>query len=226
MKVILFGATGMVGQGVLRECLLDPGVEQVLAIGRTSTGINHPKLRELLRTDLFDFNIAAADIRDFDACFFCLGVSSAGMSEADYTHLTYDLTLGWAQMLARINPSMTFVYVSGAGTGGSSMWARVKGRTETELLALFPAAYMFRLAALRPMNGEVSKTRWTRISYSVLRPLVPLIQMIAPNMVITTEQLGRAMIHVARNGAPKRILENRDLRELVKQSRPRNDERH
>ena len=215
MKVILFGATGMVGQGVLRECLLDPGVEFVLAIGRASTGLSHPRLRELIRTDMFNFNIAPADIPDFDACFFCLGVSSAGMSETDYTHLTYDLTLGWARTLARINPAMTFIYVSGAGTGGSSMWARVKGRTETELLALFPAAYMFRLAALRPMNGEVSRTRWTRISYAVLRPVVPLIQAMAPNMVITTEELGRAMIRVARNGAPKRILENRDLRALA-----------
>ena len=216
MRVILFGATGMVGQGVLRECLLDPAVERVLAIGRTATGVTHPKLRQLIRTDMFDFNVPAADFQDFDACFFCLGVSAAGMSEADYTHLTYDLTLGWARTLARIKPSMTFIYVSGAGTGGNSMWARVKGRTEADLLALFPAAYMFRLAALRPMNGEVSKTRWTRISYSVLRPLVPLIQAIAPNMVITTEQLGRSMIRVAREGAPKRVLENRDLRKLVK----------
>jgi uncharacterized protein YbjT (DUF2867 family) len=214
MKVILFGATGMVGQGVLRECLLDPAVERILAIGRASTGITDPKLRELIRSDMFDFNIPAADIQDSDACFFCLGVSSAGMSEADYTHLTYDLTLGWARTLARINPAMTFVYVSGAGTGGKSMWARVKGRTEQDLLALFPAAYMFRLAALRPMNGEMSKTKWTRISYAVLRPIVPMIQAIAPNVVITTEQLGRAMIRVARDGAPKHVLENRDLRAL------------
>jgi uncharacterized protein YbjT (DUF2867 family) len=214
MKVILFGATGMVGQGVLRECLLDDGVERVLAIGRTPTGVTHPKLRELIRTDMFDFNIASADIQSFDACFFCLGVSSAGMIEADYTRLTVDLTIGWAQTLARINPAMTFVYVSGAGTGGKAMWARVKGRTETALLALFPAAYMFRLGGLRPMNGEMSKTRWTRILYNVFRPFVPLIQAIAPNLVITTEQLGRAMIRVARQGAPKRILENRDLRAL------------
>jgi uncharacterized protein YbjT (DUF2867 family) len=214
MKVILFGATGMVGQGVLRECLRDDGVERVLAIGRTPTGVTHPKLRELIRTDMFDFNIAAADIQGFDACFFCLGVSSAGMNEADYTRLTYDLTIGWAQTLARVNPAMTFIYVSGAGTGGNAMWARVKGRTEAALLALFPAATMFRLGGLRPMNGEMSKTRWTRILYNVFRPFVPLIQAIAPNLVITTEQLGRAMIRVARQGAPKRILENRDLRTL------------
>ncbi len=214
MKVILFGATGMVGQGVLRECLLDGGVEVVLAIGRSSTGQTHPKLRELIRKDLFDFGTAGADLQGCDACFFCLGVSSAGMSEADYTRFTFDLTLGWAQVLARINPAMTFVYVSGAGTGGKAMWAQVKGRTENALLALFPSAYMVRLGALRPMHGEVPKTRWTRIGYAVLRPLLPLVQAIAPGAVTTTEELGRAMIRAARQGAPKRVLETRDLRAL------------
>jgi uncharacterized protein YbjT (DUF2867 family) len=214
MKVILFGATGMVGQGVLRECLRDEGVEAVLSVGRSSTGTTHPKLRELVRKDLFDFGAAGRDLQGYDACFFCLGVSSAGMSEADYTHLTYDLTLGWARTLARVNPAMTFVYVSGAGTDGKSMWARVKKRTEDALLALFPSAYMVRLAALRPMHGEVSKTRWTRIGYAVLGPLLPLVRAIAPGAVITTEELGRAMIRAARQGAPKRLLEGRDLRAL------------
>jgi uncharacterized protein YbjT (DUF2867 family) len=214
MKVILFGATGMVGQGVLRECLRDDGIERVLAIGRTAAGVTHPKLRELVRTNLFDFNGADAELQGYDACFFCLGVSSAGMSEADYTRLTYDLTVGWAQTLARINPAMTFVYVSGAGTGGKAMWAQVKGRTEAALLALFPSAYMFRLAALRAMNGERSKSRLTRIAYPFFRPLLPLLHAIAPGAVITTEELGRAMIRAAREGAPKRVLENRDLRAL------------
>jgi uncharacterized protein YbjT (DUF2867 family) len=211
MKVILFGATGMVGQGVLRECLRDDGVESVLTISRSPNGPTHPKLRELVRKDLFDFDAAAADVQGFDACFFCLGVSSAGMTEADYTHLTYDLTLGWAKVLARINPAMTFIYVSGAGTGGKAMWAQVKGRTENALLDLFANAYMFRLAALRPLHGEVSKTRWTRILNAVFRPLWPLVRVIAPGIMITTEELGRAMIRVARQGAPKRLLENRDL---------------
>jgi uncharacterized protein YbjT (DUF2867 family) len=214
MKVILFGATGMVGQGVLRECLRDEGVEAVLAVSRSSTGTTHPKLRELVRKDLFDFGAAGTDLQGYDACFFCLGVSSAGMSEADYTHLTYDLTLGWARTLARVNPAMTFVYVSGAGTDGKSMWARVKKRTEDALLAVFPSAYMVRLSALRPMHGEVSKTRWTRIGYAVLGPLLPLVRAIAPGAVITTEELGRAMIRAARRGAPKRLLEGRDLRAL------------
>jgi len=204
----------MVGQGVLRECLRDDGVEAVLAVGRSSTGRTHPKLRELVRKDLFDFGAAGTDLQGYDACFFCLGVSSAGMSEADYTRLTYDLTLGWAQKLARVNPAMTFVYVSGAGTGGKAMWARVKKRTEDALLALFPSAYMVRLSALRPMHEEVSKTRWTRIGYVVLGPLLPLVRAIAPGAVITTEELGRAMIRAARQGAPKRVLEGRDLRAL------------
>jgi len=214
MRVILFGATGMVGQGVLRECLRDDSVDAVLSVGRSSTGQKHPKLRELIRKDLFDFGAASADLQGYDACFFCLGVSSPGMSEADYSRLTYDLTLGWAQALARVNPAMTFIYVSGAGTGGRAMWAQVKKRTEDALLALFPSAYMFRLAVLLPMHGEVSKSRWTRIGYAVLRPLLPLVRAIAPGAVTTTEELGRAMIRVARQGAPKRVLESRDLRAL------------
>jgi uncharacterized protein YbjT (DUF2867 family) len=215
MKVILFGATGMVGQGVLRECLRDDGVEGVLAVGRRATGRTHPKLRELVRKDLFDFGVADADLQGYDACFFCLGVSSAGMSESDYTRLTFDLTVGWAQVLARINPAMTFVYVSGAGTGGKAMWAQVKGRTEDALLALFPSAYMVRLSALRAMHGEVSKTRWTRIAYAVVRPLLPLVRAIAPGAVISTEELGRAMLRAARQGAPKRVLEPSDIRALA-----------
>lgn len=211
MKAMLFGATGMVGQGVLRECLRDDGVEVVLAVGRSPTGRTHPKLSELVLKDLFDFGAVGTELQGYDACFFCLGVSSAGMSEADYTRLTFDLTLGWAQALAAVNPAMTFVYVSGAGTGGRAMWAQVKGRTEEALLALFPTAYMFRLAVLRPMHGEVSKTRWARVGYALFRPLLPLVRVIAPGCVISTEELGRAMIRVAREGAPKRVLENSDL---------------
>jgi uncharacterized protein YbjT (DUF2867 family) len=213
MKVILFGATGMVGQAVLRECFHDPLIETVLAVGRSPTGRTDPKLRELMVTDMFAFD-HESDLSGYDACFFCLGVTSAGMNEADYTHLTFDLTLGWARILAKINPAMTFVYVSGAGTGGKSMWAQVKGRTENALLELFPNAYMFRLAAMRPMHGEVSKTRWTRISYALFSPLLPLVRAIAPGSVITTDELGRAMIRVARDGVAKRVLENRDLIEL------------
>ena len=217
MRVILFGATGMVGQAVQRECLRDDGVEDILAIGRTPAGLTHPKLRQIVivQKDLFDFAaVPEADLRGYHACFFCLGVSAAGMNEADYSRMTFDLTLGWGRVLARINPAMTFIYVSGAGTGGKAMWAQVKGRTEEALLALFPSAYMFRLAMLLPMNREISKTRWTRVSYFLFRPLLPLIRALAPAAVISTEELGRAMIRAAREGAPKRVLENRDMRAL------------
>jgi uncharacterized protein YbjT (DUF2867 family) len=214
VKVVLFGATGMVGQGVLRECLLDDGVETVLVVGRRPAGRSHPKLRELLRDDLFDFDASGPEFRGLDACFFCLGVSSAGMSEAEYTRLTYDLTLGWARALATLNPKMAFVYVSGAGTGGKAMWARVKKRTEDDLLSLFPSAYMIRLGLLRPMHGEVSKTRWTRIAYAAFGWLTPILRVLVPGGIVTTEELGRAMIRLARQGYPGHVLDPPDLRAL------------
>ena len=219
MNVILFGATGMVGQGVLHQCLRDDTVKLVLAIGRSSTGLTHPKLRELVRGNLFDFETPGVDLHGYDACFFCLGVSSAGMSATDYARLTFDLTIGWAQALARVSPAMTFLYVSGAGTGGKAMWAQVKGRTEQALLALFPSSYMIRLAALLAMHGEVSKTRWTRLSYATLRPFLPLARAIFPDAVISSEELGRAMIRAAQQGAPKRVLEGGDLRALAAKDR-------
>jgi len=218
MRVILFGATGMVGQGVLRECLRDDGIESVLTIGRRATGQTHTRLRELVLEDMFDFGAAELNSQEFDACFFCLGVTSAGMNEADYTRLTFDLTIGWARVMAKINPAMTFTYVSGAGTGSRVMWAQVKGRTENTLLELFPNAYMFRLGALRAMHGEVSKTRWTRIAYAVTNPFLPLVRAVVPGSVVTTEELGRAMIRVAREGTAKHVLENRDMIELGRQS--------
>ena len=211
MKVILFGATGMVGQGVLRRCLLDPDVESVLSIGRKPSGASHPKLRDLVRPDMFDFNVGAGELNGYDTCFFCLGVSSVGMSEAEYTHFTYDLTMGWAHALARENPATRFLYVSGMGTGGKSMWAKVKGRTEGDLLALLPAAIMIRLGALRPMHGEHSKSPGAGVLLAVLSPLWPILQWLWPKGVITTEELGRAMILAARNGGAKRVLESADL---------------
>jgi uncharacterized protein YbjT (DUF2867 family) len=214
MKVILFGATGMVGKSVLRQCLLDPQVESVLSIGRAATGVSNPKLRDLVRPDLFAFDVEPSELAGYDACFFCLGVSSVGMSEADYTRLTYDLTLGWARVLARANPDMRFLYVSGMGTGGKAMWAQVKGRTENDLLALLPGATMIRLAALRPMHGESSKAPGAGVLLKLLSPLWPLAQRFWPDSVITSEELGRAMIRAARGDAPKRVLESRDLTAL------------
>jgi uncharacterized protein YbjT (DUF2867 family) len=211
MKVILFGSTGMVGKSVLRQCLLDPDVESVLSIGRNPSGVSNPKLRDLVHADMFDFNVNAGELNGYDTCFFCLGVSSVGMSEAEYTHLTFDLTMGWAYGLARVNPAMRFLYVSGMGTGGKAMWARVKGRTENDLRALFPAAIMIRLGALRPMHGEHSKSPGAGVLLTVLSPFWPILQWLWPNGVITTEEFGRAMILAARNGAPKRVLESADL---------------
>jgi uncharacterized protein YbjT (DUF2867 family) len=211
MKVILFGATGMVGQGVLRHCLLDPEVESVLAIGRKPSGVSHPKLRELVRPDMFDFKVSAEELNGYDTCFFCLGVSSVGMNEAEYTHLTYGLTLGWAQALVRVNPAIRFLYVSGMGTGGKSMWARVKGRTENDLISFLPESIMIRLGALRPMHGERSKSYGGGVLLTVMSPFWPILQWLWPNGVITTEELGRAMILAARKGGPKRVLESADL---------------
>src|SRR5678815_1040747 len=216
MKVLLFGGTGMVGQSVLGACLRDDAVTEVVAIGRTPTGRTHPRLRELVRKDLFAVDVPDAELQGYAACFFCLGVSSAGMGEAEYTRLTYDLTLAWARALARVNPGMAFLYVSGVGTGGKAMWAQVKGRTEAALQALFRDGYMVRLGFLRPVHGEVSRTRWARLLYAVLGPLAPVIQALAPGMVITSEELGRAMIRAARERPPTHVLEMRDLQALAR----------
>jgi hypothetical protein len=211
----------MVGQGVLRECLRDSEVEAVLAVVRTETGQQDAKLQELVRENFFDFSDVAPRFAGYDACFFCLGVSSAGMSEADYQRVTYDITLAAAKTLVERNPAMTFVYVSGAGTDGTgrgrTMWARVKGRTENALLALpFRVAYMFRPAVIRPGVGIRSKTRSYRILYGLLGPLFPLFKALFPGYVTTTEELGRAMLEVARHGAPKRVLESRDIIALAR----------
>ena len=217
MKVLIFGATGMVGQGVLRECLLDPEIESVQTIGRAATAAKHAKLREVVHADMFNYAAIETSLRGFDACFFCLGVTSAGKSEADYTHLTYDLTLAAAKALAPLNPQMTFVYVSGRGTDssekGSLMWARVKGHTENDLLRLpFKAAYMFRPGVIQPLHGERAKVAAYRILYTVTKPLLSLLRLLFPNMIVTTEEMGRAMIHVARRGYSKKILEAADIR--------------
>jgi uncharacterized protein YbjT (DUF2867 family) len=216
MRVILFGATGMVGQGVLRECLLDPGVETVLSLVRAPTARRHAKLREIVRQDLSDLSAMEDELSGYDACFFCLGVSSLGMAEPDYRRVTRDLTISVARTLASRNPAMTFIYVSGTGTDsserGRSMWARVKGETENALLKLpFQAAYMFRPGFIRPMHGVVPKTKWLKLVYAVVGPLYPVLKALVPKYVTTTECVGRAMISVARRGAPHRVLESRDI---------------
>jgi uncharacterized protein YbjT (DUF2867 family) len=216
MKVIIFGATGMVGQGVLRECLRDGEVERVLVVGRSPTGKTSPKLREVIHRDFYGFSAIEQDLRGYDACFFCLGVSVAGMSEEAYRHVTYDITLAAAGTLAKLNPGMTFVYVTGRGTDstekGRFMWARVKGATENALLRLpFRAAYMFRPGAIMPMHGVRSKTPWVQAVYLVLGPLMGLLKSAFPDQITTTEQVGRAMIAVVRKQPKQRILEPVDI---------------
>jgi uncharacterized protein YbjT (DUF2867 family) len=219
MRVIIFGASGMVGQGVLRECLLAPDVEAVLVLGRRPLGQTDAKLQDRVVPDLTQLASIEGELSGYDACFFCLGTSAAGKSEAEYRRQTYDLTLAAAGTLAARNPGMTFVYVSGAGTDstekGRSMWARVKGKTENDLLKLpFKAAYMFRPGAIVPMHGEVSRTPLYRAFYVVAKPLLPLLRALFPSSVVTTEVVGRAMLAVAREGGPQPLIESRDINNL------------
>lgn len=223
MKVILFGASGMVGQGALRECLLDPEVEAVLAIGRSASGQRHPKLKELVQEDVTDLRMIEHELGQYDACLFCLGVSAAGMTEEDYRRITYDLTLKVALTLERINPKIAFVYVSGGGTDstekGLSMWARVKGATENALLAMpFERAYMLRPGFVRPAPGVLSvakKPPWYRALYTLIGPLYPTLKRAFPGYVTTSEEVGRAMLQLLKQGSPERVLENRDIAELA-----------
>jgi uncharacterized protein YbjT (DUF2867 family) len=219
MNVIIFGATGMVGQGVLRESLADADVAHVTTIGRSATGQRHPKLTELVHGNLAELTPIAEQLAGFDACFFCLGVSAAGLSEAEYRRLTFDLTLGAAKTLVETNPAMTFVYVSGAGTDSSEkgrvMWARVKGATENALLAMpFKGAYMFRPGIIQPLDGITSRTPAYRLLYKVFTPLFPLLRAVAPQVVTDTKTVGRAMLRVAKTGAAMQLVEQRDINAL------------
>jgi uncharacterized protein YbjT (DUF2867 family) len=219
VNVLLFGATGMIGQAVLRECLLDPAVTKVVTVGRRPAGQSHPKLRELVRPDLEALGPLEPQLVGFDACIFTLGVSAVGMSEKEYTRLTYDLTTSVARTLLRTSPELKFIYVSGAGTDssekGRTMWARVKGRTENALLSMpFKAAYMFRPGAVIPVGGVRSSVGWYNAAYVVLKPLYPILSRLAPNMITTSERLARAMLAVARNGYSTHVLEMADINRL------------
>jgi uncharacterized protein YbjT (DUF2867 family) len=209
----------MVGQGVLRECLLDPEVETVLAIGRNATVQQHEKLHEIVLNNLTDLSSTEGQLSGYDACFFCLGVSAVGMDEQEYRRLTYDLTLSVATTLARVNPEMTFIYVSGAGTDsterGRMMWARVKGKTENALLRMpFRAAYMFRPGYIQPLHGIRTKTKWYSALYAMMAPLYPVWKRLVPNYITTTECIGRAMLLVAKHDSPKHVLENEDINSI------------
>lgn len=204
MRVIVFGATGMVGQGVLRECLLAPDVTEVLVVTRSATGVRHPKLRELTVTDFTDLSPVKDELTGYDACFYCLGVSSVGLDEAAYSRVSYDFPAAAARTLAALSPEMTFIYVSGAGTDAGSrlMWARVKARTEDEVLALFRNGYAFRPGFIQPTHGARSKTGWYNAVYTVTAPLLPLLSRVAPEQFTSTDAIGRAMLRAVRTGFP------------------------
>ncbi|HEY0641075.1 MAG TPA: epimerase [Pseudonocardiaceae bacterium] len=212
MKVVVFGATGMVGQGVLRECLLDPAVTEVVALVRGGTGQHHAKLREVRQTDFFAYEPGL--FTGAGACLFCLGVSSVGMSQDDYRRVTLDLTLAAARAFATDAPGARFVYVSGAGTDGRAAWAKVKKATEEGVAALDLEAYAVRPGIIRPGRGVRSKTRLYRVGYAVAGPLLSVLRRVSPRLVITSEELGRAMVRIALHGAPRRVLEMADLTAL------------
>jgi uncharacterized protein YbjT (DUF2867 family) len=221
VKVILLGATGMVGQGVLRECLLDPEVETVVVIGRNATVQQHEKLQEIVHSDLSDLSAIEGKLWGCEACFFCLGVSAVGMKEEAYRRVTYDLTISVAKTLAKFNPAMTFIYVSGAGTDsterGRLMWARVKGKTENALLQMpFKAVYMFRPGYIQPLHGVRTKTKWYGAVYAMMGPLYPVWKWLFPKYVTTTECIGLAMLNVAKRRALKSILENQDINRICR----------
>jgi uncharacterized protein YbjT (DUF2867 family) len=219
MKVVLFGATGMIGQGVLRECLRDPRIDEVRSIVRGPSGATHPKLTEILHRDFLDYGAIEDRLGGLDACFWCLGVSSAGMGEAEYRRITHDMTLAAAVSLAHLNPAMTFCYISGAGADstekGRIMWARVKGQIENALLRLpFKAVYLLRPGLIQPLHGIRSRTAAYRFAYAALWPFLPLVKALWPDALTTTEQLGRAMLRAGLEGAPKPVLEMPDINRL------------
>lgn len=221
MNVIIFGATGMVGKGVLLECLDDQRIERVLLVSRQPIDVHHPKIREIVHQDFFNFDQIQSTFADADACFFCLGVSSVGMPEGEYFHLTYDLTMAAATAVAAVTDGrLTFCYVSGEGTDSTERegraWARIKGKTENALMRLpFKAAYMFRPGYIQPLRGIRSKTGWYQAVYDVIGPLYPLLRRVAPRYITTTVNVGRAMIHVAASGFRTSILTTDDINRVA-----------
>ncbi|TLV03033.1 NAD-dependent epimerase/dehydratase family protein [Dyadobacter luticola] len=216
IRAIVTGVTGMVGEGVLQECLEDPDVESVLIINRKPSGFSHPKLREIIHKDFQNIKPIENQLSGYNACYFCLGVSSVGMKEPEYTRLTYDLTLHVATILSRLNPDMTFCYVSGAGTDstekGGQMWARVKGKTENDLMKLpFKQVFAFRPGLMKARAGARNVLSF----YKYLIWLYPVIKAIFPNYASLLSQLGQAMLKVTKYGYDKKILEVKDINELA-----------
>lgn len=219
MNILILGATGMLGHGVLQECLAANDVQQVITLGRTSVAAQHAKLVDLVHPNLFDLTAIGSRLSAVDACFFCLGVSAYGMNESDYHHLTYELTLSVANKLSQLNPNMTFVYVSGEGTDsteqGKRMWARVKGKTENALMRLpFKAVYLFRPGIIQPVHGVHSKTRVYRVMYKLLQPVLPTFRRLFPNVILTTQVIGQAMLNAARQGLGKQVLNSKAINTL------------
>ena len=217
IKAIITGATGMVGEGVLHECLLHPQVESVLAINRKPCGVSHPKLKEIIHKDFFDLSPIENQLAGYNACFFCLGVSSIGMKEPEYYKFTYTLTLHVAETLSKLNPAMTFCYISGKSTDstekGRMMWARVKGKTENDLFKLpFKEVYAFRPGYMHPTKGLKNTPK----SYKYITWMYPFFRTFLPNYVSTLKELGLAMINAALFGYEKKILEVKDIRVLAK----------
>jgi uncharacterized protein YbjT (DUF2867 family) len=216
IKAIIFGATGMVGEGVLLQVLDHPDVDSVLVIGRKSCSRKHPKLKEVIHNDFYNYSTIEEHFKGYNACFFCLGVSSVGMNEKDYYHVTYDLTMQAASALSKLNPDMTFCYVSGAGTDSSEKgrlkWARVKGKTENHLMTLpFKAVYLFRPGFMKPVNGQKN----IKSIFKVVTFIYPAIKMLFPNSGCKLEDLGTAMIMSAKVGYSKNILDNIDIDQLA-----------
>ncbi len=220
MKILIFGASGMVGQGVLHECLAASDVGQITTVGRTLLEQSHSKLQQIVQADLTTLDARTSELQGFDACFFCLGVSSSGMSEETYRRLTYDLTLTVANLLAYLNPGMTFTYVSGAGTDsserGRSMWARVKGKTENDLQKLpFHSVYLFRPGVIQPLHGIQSKTPAYRNFYRIANPFLSLIRHVCPGLIVTTDDIGQAMLNAARHKGGRAVVEAKDIHRLA-----------
>jgi len=217
IRAIITGATGMVGEGVLHECLAHPEVEAVLVITRRPCGVQHPKLKEVLHQDFSDFSGLEKELTGYNAGYLCMGVSSIGMTEETYTRLTYDLTMALARTLAKLNPDMTLCYVSGLGTDSSEqgrvMWGRVKGRTENELMRLpVRKAYMFRPAFIQPTKGLKN----TYTVYRMLAPLFPVLKFLFPNYMVTLREIGLAMVNSVNKGPDKRVLEVKDIVKLAR----------
>jgi uncharacterized protein YbjT (DUF2867 family) len=219
LKVIITGATGMIGEGVLYECLNHPEVERVLVISRNPCGYTHPKLSEIIHKDLSDISSLSESIKGYNACYFCLGVTSIGKNETEYTHLTYTLTLNFATVLASLNPEMTFCYISGASTDssekGKTMWARVKGKTENDLMKLpFKQVYNFRPGGIEPfLPLRPSQTYYK--TYKYVSWLLALMKVITPNRIITLKDLAASMVHASLTGYSKNILEMKDMKMLA-----------